>query len=288
MILFGIAVFLSVSGCDQEETPDFALSLDYNIKGSSSNELQHYGDVVSCTIVEKNAGNTNLVNKNSPYVQIGLDQPSSWDNDYFYLDDHDDEILMPGESWTYTFNHTFTEDDIPICDVANRTLKIYTNIETEVVDETNGTRIDLGDKNTTIIIPINKSVNLTERPNPFLELKDYLPSYPDGAVVNIHNGLAFDIFVDWVMNGSSNHAFSVVIPAQESRTVSAPAGDFEEYITFNYTKNGHFIDVPLGTRSYTNPLKWPGDQLESGNEYKISYYIETENWNGVPQPSNYL
>jgi len=290
--LFVVIAFFSISGCTQQKTdPDMNVSLDYNITGSSSNELQNFGDVISCTVVEKNTGNANLINCD-PFIHIGIEQ--SYYNiklsdpeggKYFKIDDDSSSFeygLEPGESLTYTYNCTFTEDDVPKCDMANRTLRVYAQVHPSILYD-NNTQTDLGDRNTTIFISINKSANLTIQ-NPFLDLKDYLPNYPGGAVVHIQNDLDLDICVAWVMNGTSEPVFRVVIPAYGSRTVSAPSGNFDEYIIFNYSKNGHLADVPLGDHSISNPYNYGNGQLESGNEYNIRYDIKTEKWvNGVPQ-----
>lgn len=295
--LLVVIAFFSISGCTQQETdPDMNVSLDYNITGSSSNELQNFEDVISLTIVEKNTGNANLINCD-PFIQIGIEQPSNniyltnaVGGKYFKINDDSSSYygsvehgLEPGESLTYTYNYTFTEDDVSICDIANRTLRIYAQAYPSILYE-NNTQTDLGDRNTTILIPIDKSLNITIY-NPFLDLKDYLPNYPGGAVVHIQNDLDLDICVSWVMNGASEPVFRVIIPADGSRTVSAPSGNFDQYVTFNYSKNGHLADVPLGVKHISNPLNYGNAQLASGNEYNIRYYIQTQKLvNGIPQP----
>jgi YVTN family beta-propeller protein len=93
------------------------------------------------------------------------------------------------------------------------------------------------------------------------EIKDYLPQYANGAVLHIENGVGSDILVVWTKADSKQPVFKVNIPAGETRTVTVPAGSFDEYV--RVTGSWYRI-IPESNDGHT--------QIESGYEYTDKYY----------------
>jgi hypothetical protein len=61
-------------------------------------------------------------------------------------------------------------------------------------------------------------------------LKEYIPSYGNCAVVDIKNSVGSDIIVSWTKTGSQKAVFQVKVPKGSTRTISIPAGSFDQYI----------------------------------------------------------
>lgn len=102
-------------------------------------------------------------------------------------------------------------------------------------------------------------------------IRDYTPKYTNGVKINIINGIGSDIVVSWTKAHSQKAVFKVNIPAMKSRTVTAPTGDFDQYIR----KGGKWNFVIPYSKS---PLVKNGHvQLKSGYSYTVKYWSSTGN-----------
>lgn len=66
-------------------------------------------------------------------------------------------------------------------------------------------------------------------------IKNYTPNYANCAVIDIENGVKIngvksDIVVSWAKTGSKKAIFQAKIPKGQTRTVTAPAGTYDQYV----------------------------------------------------------
>ncbi|WP_292390136.1 hypothetical protein [Methanosarcina sp. UBA5] len=191
IILLSILTAIFVSGCAKKEiaNPNITVSLSYKVQGSPNNEIEHYGDVITYTYVINNTGNVNLSclstdNIYEPPSEIRFGNISVIDNvsldnldrDYFMNNDFlvsDDSfvktgstnsyhpfIIEPGESWTYSFNHTFDKRDITNPETLHsRILPVSVSSGFEYFNET-ANETDIINKSLVVNMKISDSMNL--------------------------------------------------------------------------------------------------------------------------------
>ncbi|MDD4250461.1 MAG: YncE family protein, partial [Methanosarcina sp.] len=106
------------------------------------------------------------------------------------------------------------------------------------------------------------------------EVNDYLPKYADGVVLNIINKIGSDILVVWTKADSKKPVFKVNVPTGQTRTVTTPAGNFDEYI-----RTGCLWYRVIQTNDEHT-------QLKSGYKYTVTYYWGSNGTGLTPIPDS--
>jgi len=114
---------------------------------------------------------------------------------------------------------------------------------------------------TTIGEPVTVTTPTTATGTYCKEVNDYLPKYADGVVLNIINKIGSDILVVWTKADSKKPVFKVNVPTENTRTVTTPAGNFDEYI-----RTGCLWYRVIQTTNDEHT------QLKSGYKYTVTYY----------------
>ncbi|WP_235283003.1 beta-propeller fold lactonase family protein [Methanosarcina sp. 1.H.T.1A.1] len=111
------------------------------------------------------------------------------------------------------------------------------------------------------------------------EIKDYLPIYTNSVNLNLINKVGNNILVEWTKAGSKEPIFKANVLNEQTRTVSAPTGSFDEYIRVSYPRGGcSWYRETQTTKGYT--------QLESGHEYTVTYYWGSNGTGLTPIPDS--